>query len=46
VLGYELEIDGASGLKIDAQHSEFRWWDELDLLAAEQVHEYTKAYFR
>jgi colanic acid biosynthesis protein WcaH len=46
VVGYELKLADTSGLKVDAQHSEYRWWDELDLLASEQVHENTKAYFR
>jgi colanic acid biosynthesis protein WcaH len=46
VLAYELKLDDASGLKVDAQHSEYCWWDEIDLLVSERVHEHTKAYFR
>ena len=46
VLAHELKLAEASALKSDAQHSEMRWWDERDLLASDQVHENTKAYFR
>jgi colanic acid biosynthesis protein WcaH len=46
VLGYELKLDYTADLKVDAQHTEYRWWDEPALLASEQVHEYTKMYFR
>ena len=46
VLAHELKLADASALKSDAQHSEMRWWDERDLLASDQVHENTKAYFR
>jgi len=30
----------------DAQHSEFKWMAVSDLIAASDVHENTKAYFR
>ena len=46
VLAYALSLDDISALKADAQHSDFRWWDERALLASEHVHENTKAYFR
>lgn len=46
VLGYELQIDGRAPLQTDFQHSELRWWTTRDLMASDQVHEYTKAYFR
>lgn len=46
VLGYELKLADAAGLKCDAQHSEFGWWSEGELLHSERVHENTKAYFR
>jgi colanic acid biosynthesis protein WcaH len=46
VLGYELKLDDASGLKGDAQHSELRWWSKAELLASGRVHDNTKAYFR
>jgi colanic acid biosynthesis protein WcaH len=46
VLGYELKLNDISDLKVDAQHSEYCWWNELNLMASKQVHENTKAYFR
>jgi colanic acid biosynthesis protein WcaH len=46
VLGYELKIDDTVALKADAQHSEFGWWAERDLLASDRVHDNTKDYFR
>jgi colanic acid biosynthesis protein WcaH len=46
VLGYELRLDDASGLKTDAQHSELRWWSKAELLASDAVHENAKAYLR
>jgi colanic acid biosynthesis protein WcaH len=46
VLAYELKLDDIRPLKADAQHREFRWWAEPELLASDQVHENAKAYFR
>lgn len=46
VLAHELRLADGAGIKSDAQHSEMRWWSERDLLAADLVHENTKAYFR
>jgi colanic acid biosynthesis protein WcaH len=46
VLGYQFKLSDLSGLKTDAQHSEFAWWTERDLLASPHVHDNTKAYFR
>jgi colanic acid biosynthesis protein WcaH len=46
VLGHEVTLEDASALKSDAQHSDLRWWNERDLLASDQVHDNTKAYFR
>jgi len=45
-LGYELMIGDTATLQADVQHSEFRWWAERDLLASDQVHDNTKAYYR
>lgn len=45
VLAYEILIGDASSLAIDPQHSELRWFPVPELLACEQVHPYTKAYF-
>jgi len=46
VLGYALKLHDTAALQADAQHSEFRWWDEAELLASSRVHDNTKAYFR
>jgi colanic acid biosynthesis protein WcaH len=45
-LGHELRVGDAALLRADFQHSDLRWWSEHDLLASDQVHENTKAYFR
>jgi len=45
VLAYEFRIADAQNPSIDAQHREFVWWTEGELLLSERVHEYTKAYF-
>lgn len=44
VLGYELQL-AQSPACLDDQHSEQRWWSEAELLASNQVHPNTKAYF-
>jgi colanic acid biosynthesis protein WcaH len=46
VLSYELMVSDVASLKKDAQHSKFVWWNVHDLLESEQVHEYSKVYFR
>lgn len=46
VLAFALRIDDISALEADAQHRDFRWWDERALPASELIHENTKAYFR
>ena len=45
VLGYELGMPDAAEPKPDDQHSELRWWPLAELLASDQVHGHTKAYF-
>ena len=45
VLAYELQLDRPE-IVADAQHSEFKWMAASDLIAASDVHENTKAYFR
>ncbi len=45
-LGHALKVGDAALLQADFQHSDLRWWRERDLLASDQVHENTKAYFR
>jgi colanic acid biosynthesis protein WcaH len=46
VLAYELQLDHRPAIVLDAQHSESKWMAVSDLLAASNVHENTKAYFR
>ena len=46
VLAYELQLDYRPAIVLDAQHSESKWMVVSDLLAADNVHENTKAYFR
>ena len=46
VLGFAAQFPLSTPLTPDDQHSELRWWRASDLLAAADVHENTKAYFR
>jgi colanic acid biosynthesis protein WcaH len=46
VLAYQLEIEETVQQKSDAQHSVFVWRNEPAILASDDVHENTKAYFR
>lgn len=46
VLGYEVEIELTSQVRPDPQHSQYAWWAESAALESDEVHEYTKAYFR
>ncbi len=45
VLAHEIRIADTDGVHPDHQHDGFRWMDVRSLLAAEDVHAYTKAYF-
>ena len=47
VLGYALTLSDTADLAVDLndQHAQHAWWTEQDLLASEQVHPNTKAYF-
>jgi colanic acid biosynthesis protein WcaH len=45
VLGYELRFASRPDIVLDAQHDLHRWMNEAELMAAADVHEYTKAYF-
>jgi colanic acid biosynthesis protein WcaH len=45
VLAYALQLDRPE-IVLDAQHSESKWMAVDDLIAASDVHENTKAYFR
>jgi colanic acid biosynthesis protein WcaH len=44
-LAYELEVDKLPDLPT-GQHSEYKWFTIDSLLQSEQVHKYTKDYFR
>jgi len=46
VLAYRLQLDRRPEIRLDDQHSEFRWMSAAELLATPNVHENTKAYFR
>jgi colanic acid biosynthesis protein WcaH len=46
VQGYELRFAVRPDIKLDAQHSDFSWISECELLAAPDVHENTKVYLR
>ena len=46
VLAYRLELDGRPQIKLDDRHSDIRWMSGPEILAAPDVHENTKAYFR
>ena len=44
-LAYELEVEKSLDLPTD-QHSEYKWFTTEKLLESDQVHKYTKDYFR
>jgi len=46
VLAYRLQLARRPEIKPDDQHSDLRWMNVPELLAAPDVHENTKAYFR
>lgn len=46
VLGHRVLLPEGFEVKRDDQHSELRFWDKSDLMASEDVHANTKAYFR
>ena len=46
VLAYETNVGSISQVDGDTQHSHYVWFDEGEILRAENVHENTKAYFR
>jgi len=45
VLAYEVPFGSRPDIVLDAQHDVHRWMKEAELLAAADVHDYTKAYF-
>jgi len=46
VLGYDVTLQNRPDIQLDDQHSAIKWLPIPDLLAAPDVHENTKAYFR
>ena len=46
VLGMEAMWPAGASVQADDQHDEFKWWTVAEILAADAVHENTKAYFR
>jgi colanic acid biosynthesis protein WcaH len=46
VLAYRLQLDRRPEIKLNDQHSKLRWMSVAGILAAPDVHENTKAYFR
>ncbi len=46
VLAHELVLDYRPVIQLDSQHSRIAWLTGKDILAAPDVHENTKAYFR
>jgi colanic acid biosynthesis protein WcaH len=45
VLAYALDLDHRPETVPDSQHTDLKWADEVDLVAAPDVHPNTKAYF-
>ncbi len=45
VLAYSIELDHDINSLSVAQHSKYKWFDIVDLLASPDVHQYTKNYF-
>lgn len=45
VLGYKLELDLEIHSLPAEQHNQYQWWNVSELLASDQVHSNTKAYF-
>lgn len=45
VLGYRFSGDLDLASLPDAQHQQYRWFDVVELLASDQVHDNTKTYF-
>jgi colanic acid biosynthesis protein WcaH len=46
VLAHQIKLDLDVAKLPEEQHESYRWWDQADLLDAEDVHAYTKAYFQ
>ena len=46
VLGHEIELQEPLHLLSGSQHRNHRWWKVKDLVKAQDVHQYTKDYFK
>jgi colanic acid biosynthesis protein WcaH len=46
VLGFNIYLGATSEYLPDQQHRRFQWFSEEDLLKSENVHKYTKEYFK
>ncbi len=46
VLAYEYTLDRDVKIVKDDQHTDMQWWDIRELLSSEDVHPYTKEYFK
>ena len=46
VLGFRLQVDAEALTLPEAQHNDYRWMSPKVLLAADNVHENSRAYFR
>lgn len=45
VLAYRLKVHATDLQLPEQQHSDYHWWSPVDVLASEQVHSNTRAYF-
>ncbi len=46
MLGFRLQVDAEALTLPEAQHNDYRWMSPKALLAADNVHENSRAYFR
>jgi colanic acid biosynthesis protein WcaH len=46
VLAHDVALNDDAAIKLDSSHSSYRWLTEAEILAAPDVHEYVKDYFR
>jgi colanic acid biosynthesis protein WcaH len=45
VLAYEVRIPIRPAIRLDSQHTDYRWMSEAEIQAAPDVHQNTKTYF-
>jgi len=46
VLAFKFSLPAGVRLAPDPQHSDLKWWKPSEILASEEVHENTRAYFK